>query len=103
MGPFLSYVQVPTSNSSIIYVWCTVLTLEPNSQVQQRMVSAFPILKYGERLRPFLFSDKVRVTQGRDLLQVCFSIKQLEYCNKANMNVVLSFYFYRSCSALFLS
>lgn len=33
--------------------------------------------------------NKVRVTQGRDLLQVCFGIKQLEYCSKENMKVVL--------------
>uniref|UniRef100_A0A5F5PMW6 Vacuolar protein sorting 13 homolog B n=1 Tax=Equus caballus TaxID=9796 RepID=A0A5F5PMW6_HORSE len=36
-------IQVPTSNSSIIYVWCTVLTLEPNSQVQQRMIVFSPL------------------------------------------------------------
>lgn len=33
------------------------------------------------------------MTQGRDLLQVCFSIKQLGYCNKANMKVVCPFVF----------
>uniref|UniRef100_A0A2K6GSC9 Vacuolar protein sorting 13 homolog B n=1 Tax=Propithecus coquereli TaxID=379532 RepID=A0A2K6GSC9_PROCO len=36
-------IQVPSSNSSIIYVWCTVLTLEPNSQVQQRMIVFSPL------------------------------------------------------------
>ncbi|XP_029418619.1 vacuolar protein sorting-associated protein 13B isoform X3 [Nannospalax galili] len=36
-------IQVPASNSSIIYVWCTVLTLEPNSQVQQRMIVFSPL------------------------------------------------------------
>ncbi|OBS69223.1 hypothetical protein A6R68_02236, partial [Neotoma lepida] len=47
---YSTVIQVPASNSSIIYVWCTVLTLEPNSQVQQRMVSAFPILKYEKNM-----------------------------------------------------
>uniref|UniRef100_F6T123 Vacuolar protein sorting 13 homolog B n=1 Tax=Ornithorhynchus anatinus TaxID=9258 RepID=F6T123_ORNAN len=36
-------IQVPSSNSSIIYVWCTVLTLEPCSQVQQRMIVFSPL------------------------------------------------------------
>ncbi|XP_074056670.1 intermembrane lipid transfer protein VPS13B isoform X4 [Macrotis lagotis] len=36
-------IQVPSSNSSIIYVWCTVLTLEPNSQVEQRMIVFSPL------------------------------------------------------------
>ncbi|XP_069847231.1 intermembrane lipid transfer protein VPS13B isoform X1 [Dipodomys merriami] len=36
-------IQVPASDSSIIYVWCTVLTLEPNSQVQQRMIVFSPL------------------------------------------------------------
>ncbi|KAM5281501.1 intermembrane lipid transfer protein VPS13B isoform 2-T2 [Ctenodactylus gundi] len=36
-------IQVPSSNSSIIYVWCTVLTLEPNSPVQQRMIVFSPL------------------------------------------------------------
>nr|XP_051700618.1 intermembrane lipid transfer protein VPS13B isoform X3 [Oryctolagus cuniculus] len=36
-------IQVPSSNGSIIYVWCTVLTLEPNSQVQQRMIVFSPL------------------------------------------------------------
>ncbi|XP_047639492.1 intermembrane lipid transfer protein VPS13B isoform X3 [Phacochoerus africanus] len=36
-------IQVPSSNSSIIYVWCTVLTLEPSSQVQQRMIVFSPL------------------------------------------------------------
>ncbi|XP_027964372.1 vacuolar protein sorting-associated protein 13B isoform X5 [Eumetopias jubatus] len=36
-------IQVPSSNSSIFYVWCTVLTLEPNSQVQQRMIVFSPL------------------------------------------------------------
>lgn len=47
--------------------------------------------------------NKVRVTRGGDLLHVCLCIKQLEYCSKANMEVILSFGFYRSCSALSLS
>ncbi|XP_016053965.1 PREDICTED: vacuolar protein sorting-associated protein 13B isoform X4 [Miniopterus natalensis] len=40
---FSIVIQVPSSNSSIIYVWCTVLTLEPNSQVQQRMIVFSPL------------------------------------------------------------
>ncbi|XP_036063837.1 vacuolar protein sorting-associated protein 13B isoform X4 [Onychomys torridus] len=40
---YSTVVQVPASNSSIIYVWCTVLTLEPNSQVQQRMIVFSPL------------------------------------------------------------
>ncbi|KAG8441800.1 hypothetical protein GDO86_010832 [Hymenochirus boettgeri] len=36
-------VQVPSSNSSIIYVWCTLITLEPGSQVQQRMILFSPL------------------------------------------------------------
>nr|XP_020025751.1 vacuolar protein sorting-associated protein 13B isoform X2 [Castor canadensis] len=36
-------IQVPASHSSIIYVWCTVLTLEPNSQLQQRMIVFSPL------------------------------------------------------------
>ncbi|XP_047579553.1 intermembrane lipid transfer protein VPS13B isoform X4 [Lutra lutra] len=36
-------IQVPSSNSSIFYVWCTVLTLEPNSQVQQRLIVFSPL------------------------------------------------------------
>ncbi|KAM4705859.1 intermembrane lipid transfer protein VPS13B [Rhinophrynus dorsalis] len=36
-------IQVPSSNRSIIYVWCTILTLEPNSQVQQRMIMFSPL------------------------------------------------------------
>ncbi|XP_058524570.1 intermembrane lipid transfer protein VPS13B isoform X2 [Ochotona princeps] len=40
---YSSVIQVPSSNSSIVYVWCTVLTLEPNSQVQQRMIVFSPL------------------------------------------------------------
>ncbi|NWY01214.1 VP13B protein, partial [Nothoprocta ornata] len=36
-------IQVPSSKSSITYVWCTVLTLEPNSQVQQRIIVFSPL------------------------------------------------------------
>ncbi|NWU94415.1 VP13B protein, partial [Upupa epops] len=31
-------IQVPSSKNSITYVWCTNLTLEPNSPVQQRLI-----------------------------------------------------------------
>ncbi|KAM7075816.1 intermembrane lipid transfer protein VPS13B isoform 2-T4 [Molossus nigricans] len=36
-------IQVPSSSRSIIHVWCTVLTLEPSSQVQQRMIVFSPL------------------------------------------------------------
>ncbi|XP_064248901.1 intermembrane lipid transfer protein VPS13B isoform X3 [Passer domesticus] len=36
-------IQVPSSKSSITYVWCTVLTLEPNSHVQQRLIVFSPL------------------------------------------------------------
>ncbi|KAM6089237.1 intermembrane lipid transfer protein VPS13B isoform 6-T7 [Chlamydotis macqueenii] len=36
-------VQVPSSKSSITYVWCTILTLEPNSHVQQRLIVFSPL------------------------------------------------------------
>ncbi|XP_054981251.1 intermembrane lipid transfer protein VPS13B isoform X2 [Sorex araneus] len=36
-------IQVPSSDSSIIYVWCTVLTLEPNTPVEQRMIVFSPL------------------------------------------------------------
>uniref|UniRef100_A0A8C3BAQ6 Vacuolar protein sorting 13 homolog B n=1 Tax=Cairina moschata TaxID=8855 RepID=A0A8C3BAQ6_CAIMO len=36
-------IQVPSSKSSITYVWCTVLTLEPNSHVQQRIIVFSPL------------------------------------------------------------
>ncbi|XP_019383541.1 PREDICTED: vacuolar protein sorting-associated protein 13B isoform X4 [Gavialis gangeticus] len=36
-------IQVPSSSSSIIHVWCTILTSEPNSQVQQRIIVFSPL------------------------------------------------------------
>ncbi|NXA82913.1 VP13B protein, partial [Thryothorus ludovicianus] len=36
-------IQVPSSKSSITYVWCTILTLEPNSPVQQRLIVFSPL------------------------------------------------------------
>ncbi|XP_075069965.1 intermembrane lipid transfer protein VPS13B isoform X2 [Mixophyes fleayi] len=36
-------IQVPSSNGPIIYVWCTLLTLEPSSQAQQRMIVFSPL------------------------------------------------------------
>ncbi|XP_068017257.1 intermembrane lipid transfer protein VPS13B isoform X4 [Melanerpes formicivorus] len=38
-----SVIQVPSSRSSITYVWCTILTLEPNSRVQQRLILFSPL------------------------------------------------------------
>nr|XP_023961065.1 vacuolar protein sorting-associated protein 13B isoform X16 [Chrysemys picta bellii] len=40
---YSTVIQVPSSNSSITYVWCTVLTLEPNTQVQQRLIVFSPL------------------------------------------------------------
>ncbi|XP_068093820.1 intermembrane lipid transfer protein VPS13B isoform X2 [Hyperolius riggenbachi] len=36
-------IQVPSSNRAIIYVWCTILILDPNSQAQQRMIVFSPL------------------------------------------------------------
>ncbi|KAG8570401.1 hypothetical protein GDO81_011258 [Engystomops pustulosus] len=36
-------IQVPSSNGPIIYVWCMLLTLEPGSQAQQRMIVFSPL------------------------------------------------------------
>ncbi|KAM6275949.1 intermembrane lipid transfer protein VPS13B isoform 10-T11 [Spheniscus humboldti] len=36
-------IQVPSSKSSITYVWCTILTLEPNCHVQQRLIVFSPL------------------------------------------------------------
>lgn len=44
-APAVSFLQVPCSSGSLLYVWCTLVTLEPNSHVQQRVVghpSSFP-------------------------------------------------------------
>ncbi|XP_069076646.1 intermembrane lipid transfer protein VPS13B isoform X1 [Pleurodeles waltl] len=40
---FSVIIQVPSSNGSVIYVWCTRLNLELNSQVQQRMIVFSPL------------------------------------------------------------
>uniref|UniRef100_A0A8C5T3A0 Vacuolar protein sorting 13 homolog B n=1 Tax=Malurus cyaneus samueli TaxID=2593467 RepID=A0A8C5T3A0_9PASS len=40
---YSTVIQVPSSKSSIIYVWCTILTLEPNSHVQQRLIVFSPL------------------------------------------------------------
>uniref|UniRef100_A0A670KB47 Vacuolar protein sorting 13 homolog B n=1 Tax=Podarcis muralis TaxID=64176 RepID=A0A670KB47_PODMU len=40
---YSTVIQVPSSNNSIIYVWCMVLTLEANSQVQQRIIVFSPL------------------------------------------------------------
>lgn len=36
-------IQVPSSDSCMIYVWCTVLTVEPNSPAEQRMIAFSPL------------------------------------------------------------
>ncbi|XP_036393864.1 vacuolar protein sorting-associated protein 13B-like isoform X1 [Megalops cyprinoides] len=38
-----SVVQVPCSNGSLLYVWCTLLTIEPDSHMQQRVVVFSPL------------------------------------------------------------
>ncbi|XP_039184818.1 vacuolar protein sorting-associated protein 13B isoform X2 [Crotalus tigris] len=40
---YSTVIQVPSSNSSIIYVWCMVLTLEAQTQVQQRIIVFSPL------------------------------------------------------------
>nr|XP_003226657.1 PREDICTED: vacuolar protein sorting-associated protein 13B isoform X1 [Anolis carolinensis] len=40
---YSTVIQVPSSNNSIIYVWCMVLTLEGNSQVEQRIIVFSPL------------------------------------------------------------
>ena len=37
-------IQVPSSSGSMLYVWCTLITVEPDSQMQQRVVS---FLRFG--------------------------------------------------------
>ncbi|NWR73000.1 VP13B protein, partial [Centropus unirufus] len=36
-------IQVPSSKSSITFVWCTILTLEPSTHVQQRLIVFSPL------------------------------------------------------------
>ncbi|CAN9514055.1 unnamed protein product [Ophioblennius macclurei] len=38
-----SVVQVPCSSRSLLYVWCTLITLEPDSHMQQRVVVFSPL------------------------------------------------------------
>uniref|UniRef100_H2TTT5 Vacuolar protein sorting 13 homolog B n=1 Tax=Takifugu rubripes TaxID=31033 RepID=H2TTT5_TAKRU len=38
-----SVVQVPCSSGALLYVWCTLFTVEPNSHVQQRVVVFSPL------------------------------------------------------------
>ncbi|XP_029101804.1 vacuolar protein sorting-associated protein 13B isoform X3 [Scleropages formosus] len=38
-----SVVQVPCSGGSLLYVWCTLVTIEPDSPVQQRVVIFSPL------------------------------------------------------------
>lgn len=33
------FLQVPCSGGSLLYVWCTLITMEPDSYLQQRAVS----------------------------------------------------------------
>uniref|UniRef100_A0A671VBR1 Vacuolar protein sorting 13 homolog B n=1 Tax=Sparus aurata TaxID=8175 RepID=A0A671VBR1_SPAAU len=37
-GSSSSVVQVPCSSGSLLYVWCTLITIEPDSHMQQRVV-----------------------------------------------------------------
>ncbi|KAL0963316.1 hypothetical protein UPYG_G00304530 [Umbra pygmaea] len=38
-----SVVQVPCSSGSLLYVWCTLVTMEPDSHVQQRVMVFSPL------------------------------------------------------------
>lgn len=38
-----SVVQVPCSSGSLLYVWCTLITLEPDTHMQQRVVIFSPL------------------------------------------------------------
>ncbi|XP_056290642.1 intermembrane lipid transfer protein VPS13B-like isoform X3 [Pseudoliparis swirei] len=38
-----SVVQVPCSSGSLLYVWCTLITIEPGSHMQQRVVVFSPL------------------------------------------------------------
>nr|XP_019946668.1 PREDICTED: vacuolar protein sorting-associated protein 13B [Paralichthys olivaceus] len=38
-----SVVQVPCSSGSLLYVWCTLITIEPDSHMQQRVVVFSPL------------------------------------------------------------
>ncbi|KAM9851512.1 intermembrane lipid transfer protein VPS13B [Aulostomus maculatus] len=38
-----SVVQVPCSGGSLLYVWCTLITIEPDSHMQQRVVVFSPL------------------------------------------------------------
>ncbi|XP_030225865.1 vacuolar protein sorting-associated protein 13B isoform X5 [Gadus morhua] len=38
-----SVVQVPCSSGSLLYVWCTLITIEPHSPLQQRVVVFSPL------------------------------------------------------------
>uniref|UniRef100_A0AAQ5ZM51 Vacuolar protein sorting 13 homolog B n=1 Tax=Amphiprion ocellaris TaxID=80972 RepID=A0AAQ5ZM51_AMPOC len=42
-GSSSSVVQVPCSSGSLLYVWCTLITIEPDSHMQQRVVVFSPL------------------------------------------------------------
>ncbi|KAI3361490.1 hypothetical protein L3Q82_013637 [Scortum barcoo] len=42
-GSSSSVVQVPCSSGSLLYVWCTLITIEPDSHMQQRVVIFSPL------------------------------------------------------------
>ncbi|XP_037309384.2 intermembrane lipid transfer protein VPS13B-like isoform X2 [Pungitius pungitius] len=42
-GNSSSVVQVPCSSGSLLYVWCTLITIEPGSHMQQRVVVFSPL------------------------------------------------------------
>lgn len=50
-------IQVPCSSGSLLYVWCTLITIEPDTHMQQRVVSThtnvhmpFPIIFFSSNL-----------------------------------------------------
>ncbi|XP_018414838.1 PREDICTED: vacuolar protein sorting-associated protein 13B isoform X3 [Nanorana parkeri] len=62
--------QVPSSNRAIIYVWCTLLTLEPNSQVQQRMIVFSPLFIMRSHLPDPIIIHLEKRSLGLDEAQV---------------------------------
>ncbi|XP_028280371.1 vacuolar protein sorting-associated protein 13B isoform X2 [Parambassis ranga] len=42
-GTSTSVVQVPCSSGSLLYVWCTLITIQPDSHMQQRVVVFSPL------------------------------------------------------------
>ncbi|XP_072266948.1 intermembrane lipid transfer protein VPS13B isoform X2 [Pyxicephalus adspersus] len=63
-------IQVPSSNRTIIYVWCTLLTLEPNSQAEQRMIVFSPLFIMRSHLPDPIIIHLEKRSLGLDEVQV---------------------------------